>query len=733
VRRYAKVDAFEVSALRKRRGYSEHRDLQPRRRALRPLVEGLEDRRLLAAQPLVIAALGDSLTDEYEFYGADTPSPPSYPALPGAQATSLPPEIYLTGRNAARNWVMQVGAQLSSQLSFGNLTTTSRGMTRNQGYQEDWAENGTTAAGPDVSGTATTFAEEYEGIPPEFTLGFNPTPGLVTQTSPDIPIADINVVTILIGANDYNAALAAYTQQSSKLDTSVFDTANTNIENAISTAISSIQTAATAAGNTGLKFVVITTPDITVAPLIQSEAGSALPALKLIIGSKILGLDLTLAATYLGNPNVGLIDSTAIVNKFIANPVIDGVTVNMEGSGQDYTDGFIGDGFHPGTIVQGLFTQAIVNTINTLEGAQVVTPVTDTDIVNYAESSQPTISLNSSASTTTTGQAITLTAQVTPALASGATPTGTVSFEEIMAATSSQPAYPGVVLGTVPVSASRAATLTVSNLGAGTYSIAAIYNGDTNNDARLSTALSQTVTTTPAATATSLFASLNPSAPAVPITFTAIVTAPAPGLPSPTGSVVFHDQTTNVDLGTAAVGPQGVAALTAPLSATGPHAIVAVYSGTTVLATSTSAPLVEFVVAPPPPPPPDPATTTQVTAARFVSGRQVLVNLKIVVSAANRAAGFPTGSVNLGLGPRRVVALTLGQGSAQLNLPLRSVGRTYVSAYYPGTPTFAASGSPFVFINPGQLPLLTPSARPGLQFSLRAVRFVPSKTEGKRG
>ena len=178
-------------------------------------------------------------------------------------------------------------------------------MTRNQGYQENWAENGTTAVGPDVSGTATTFEEEYNGIPPEFSLGEDPMPGLVTQVSPDIPIGDINVVTILIGANDYNAALSAYTEQSNKADLSVFDTANTNIENGIAGAITTIRAAATAAGNTSLKFVVITTPDITVSPLIQDEAGASLPAVKVIIGEKIDALDANLATTYLPNPDVG--------------------------------------------------------------------------------------------------------------------------------------------------------------------------------------------------------------------------------------------------------------------------------------------------------------------------------------------------------------------------------------------------------------------------------------------
>jgi hypothetical protein len=284
----------------------------------------------------------------------------------------------------------------------------------------------------------------------------------------------------LIGANDYNAALSAYTEQSDKLDTSVFETAITMIENGIASVITTIQAAATAAGNPNLKFVIITMPDITVAPLIQDEAGSALPAVKVIIGEKIDALDLNLATTYVGNPNGGLIDSTAIIDRFIADPVIDGVTVNMEGAGQDYTDGFIGDGFHPGTIVQGLITHAVVSKINVLEGAQVVTPVTDADIVNYAEASQPTITFSASSSTTMFGQAITFKADITQATDGKAIPTETMSFEVIIPATSEGPARPGVVLGTVPLNPTGSASMAVRDFPIGTYSIAAIYNGDRN-------------------------------------------------------------------------------------------------------------------------------------------------------------------------------------------------------------------------------------------------------------
>jgi lysophospholipase L1-like esterase len=664
------------------------------RHRLRPAVESMECRTLLSTQPLIIAALGDSLTDEYQFYGAATPTAPSYPAILSDQAPSLPPQIYLTGRDAAQNWVEQVGALLSSQLSFGNFTTESRGMTRNQGYQEDWAENGTTASGPDVSGTATTFAEEYNGVPPEFSLGEDPAPGLDTQQDPpDISIGDINVVTILIGANDYNAALSAYTDQTDKLDTSVFDTANTNIENAIATAISTIQSAAAAAGNTSLKFVVITTPDITDAPLIQDEAGAALPALKVIIGEKIAALDLNLASTYHGNSDVGLINSTQILNNFIANPVMDGVTVNMEGAGQNYTDGFTGDGFHPGTIVQGLIAQAVAAEINTLEGSQVVAPVTDAEIVGIAESTQPSITFSSSASTTTVGQGITFTANVIPSATASAFPTGTVTFEQIIPATQSQPAEPGAILGTVLLSATGQATLTVNSLPAGSYSIAAIYNGDPNTDARLSSTLTQTVTTSSAATSTTLYSTPNPISPGDSVTFTAVVSPIGTGLPTATGPVTFFDKATGQIIGMAPLNSLGVATLSVALTGDGEHPIVASYNGTNMLAASASAPLVETIA-------PSLVTTTQIVARRFAGQGTYWVGLTVIVSPVDAAAGMPTGSVKLSLGTYHVVKLRLNGGTAKMNVRLAAVARHIVSAFYPGNGIVDASSSPFLKLSP---------------------------------
>ena len=133
-------------------------------------LERFEARTLLST--LRIGSLGDSLTDEYEFYGPD--------------------------RTAARNWVQILGNTRAAEVDFGAFTTMDRGETRNQGYAQDWARSGAQAVGPDVSGANTFFTQQYLG-------GFEPgAPGLINQPG---GLSNVDVVTILIGANDFVNAI----------------------------------------------------------------------------------------------------------------------------------------------------------------------------------------------------------------------------------------------------------------------------------------------------------------------------------------------------------------------------------------------------------------------------------------------------------------------------------------------------------------------------------------------
>ena len=153
------------------------------------------------------------------------------------------------------------------------------------------------------------------------------------------------------------------------------------------------------------------------------------------------------------------------------------------------------------------------------------------------------------------------------------------------------------ILGTGPISGG-VATFTTSALAIGTHSITASYSGDSAYNAAVSAVLTQVVGKIPTVT------TITVSAPAqllhTGVTFTANVTAPSPNA---TGTVTFMDGTTV--LGTATLSANGgvTVSLTTNANAafaitslvTGPHQIVAVYSGDATFAPSTSAPTPNMV------------------------------------------------------------------------------------------------------------------------------------------
>ena len=82
--------------------------------------------------------------------------------------------------------------------------------------------------------------------------------------------------------------------------------------------------------------------------------------------------------------------------------------------------------------------------------------------------------------------------------------------------------------------------------------------------------------------------SANPSVFGQSVTFTATVTANAPGSGTPTGTVTFMDGSTT--LGTGTLNGSGVATFSTSGLSVGSHSITAVYGGDTDFTTSTSSP-----------------------------------------------------------------------------------------------------------------------------------------------
>lgn len=182
-----------------------------------------------------------------------------------------------------------------------------------------------------------------------------------------------------------------------------------------------------------------------------------------------------------------------------------------------------------------------------------------------------------STSTSTLGQAITLTATVTPTI-NGVFPSGTVTFTS-----------GGTTLGTASLNASGVATLSVNALPVGTDSLLAQYSGDTNF---LASSGSNSETVNKAATSTSLSETPSSTTPGQTVTFTATVMPSISGYVA-SGSVTFWDGSNS--LGSVTLNSSDVATLQVSTLALGSHTITAVYGGDGNFTGSTSNPVTETV------------------------------------------------------------------------------------------------------------------------------------------
>ena len=188
--------------------------------------------------------------------------------------------------------------------------------------------------------------------------------------------------------------------------------------------------------------------------------------------------------------------------------------------------------------------------------------------------------VTSSVSPSAFGQSVTFTATVAASAPGAGTPAGTVTFKQ-----------GSNVLGTITLDANGQATFTTTALPVGSLHITAAYSGSVNWSASTSPALTQTVTKDN--TATALTSSSDPSVNGHSVTFTATVTANAPGGGIPSGKVAFMDGTKK--LGAVALDATGHASFATSKLAIGNHKITAVYKGSSDDNTSTSPVVVQTV------------------------------------------------------------------------------------------------------------------------------------------
>src|SRR5205085_796046 len=195
-----------------------------------------------------------------------------------------------------------------------------------------------------------------------------------------------------------------------------------------------------------------------------------------------------------------------------------------------------------------------------------------------------TVTVASSMNPSLASQSVTFTATIGSNTAVAGPPTGTIQFRDGVSGTGTAIGAPVALTtgGACPVGKACAST-SISTLSAGTHTITADYNGDTNFSAT-SGALPSGQTINKSGTTTALGTSSNPVAPSAPVTFTATVTSSTAVTGPPTGTVTFYDGTVtplNIISGCSAstLDGSGVATCSTSFPTQSTHSITAVYNG----------------------------------------------------------------------------------------------------------------------------------------------------------
>jgi hypothetical protein len=250
------------------------------------------------------------------------------------------------------------------------------------------------------------------------------------------------------------------------------------------------------------------------------------------------------------------------------------------------------------------------------------------------------------------GQSITLTAMTS---ASSGTPTGTVTFIDGL-----------MTLGSANLSNGQAVFSTAA-LTAGSHTLVAIYQGDTNYYSSTAAAVSQTIDKiSPAVT---LVSSSNPSSRGQTVKFTATV-ATATAASNPTGTVTFVDGIT--ELGTVNLVGGTAVYETADLSI-GNHGIMAGYSGDSNYKSNIS------------------NVVSQSVNRSYVYGQTVTFTVAI-----SSSGGIPIGTVMFQDGNTVLGTADLSNGQSTFSTATLTVGTHSISALYGGNLPYRTSySSPF--------------------------------------
>ncbi len=328
-------------------------------------------------------------------------------------------------------------------------------------------------------------------------------------------------------------------------------------------------------------------------------------------------------------------------------------------------------------------------------------------VVNQAGAS---VSVPSVSGTQTFGQSLTFSVNLSAVSPGSGTPTGTVTFRD-----------GATVLGSGTI-ASGAAGIPTASLSAGSHTITATYNGDTDFASGASNSTSVNIAqSAPAVAVTS-----SPGSPVVNGQ-AVVLTAGLTGTGNAGGTVDFFDNGTKIFSAVPVVSNQAVSGSYA-ITGVGTHLITAVYSGDANdgSANNNASPL-SLVV--------NKASTTVSTPA--MSGTPnvgATVTFSVTVTPASPGSGVPTGTVTFRDGSTTLGTFTLTGGSASYSTSTLATGSHSITASYSGDGNFLASSSNALSAVIGSRPVtLVTTATPNPPSPGQTVMFTVTIQGGPGG
>jgi len=273
-----------------------------------------------------------------------------------------------------------------------------------------------------------------------------------------------------------------------------------------------------------------------------------------------------------------------------------------------------------------------------------------------------TMTLTSSPNPSQLGQPVTITVTVSGGLLSSILPVGLVTFS-----------IDGNPLGSADLAIGTATFSTSGFESVGAHTITATYAGD-GLFASSSQALVQTVN--PGATTTTLVSSGNPSVFGQSVTLTANIGGTGG---APTGTVAFFAGGTQIGVSNIVI---GLATLTISQIPVGNNSLVAIYSGDSIFAASTSVSL-DQVVTPA-------ATTIILTSSQNPSTASHSVTFGANVTSS---AGTPSGLVTFLDGSTVLGISNLSSGATSFTTAALTIGSHIITALYGGGGNFQGSVS----------------------------------------